>query len=195
MKRIFAVIYGLVLIVQVPHVASVYAALEHGGWYQWLGWFCAMAFDASIFVFTYRIVVERSTRRTTRAGLAFFLVASCVANATYYELAPALFAVAMPVFATVALPLSLALFASEFGAEVRREERRQRRIETSTLADNYRPIATDADSVNLDELPATEVHVCPVCGRSFDNRYALSAHMRVHRAKGENDEARRLLPD
>lgn len=175
MKRAFAAVYVLVLAVQVPHVANVYAALEHGGWYRWLGWFCAVAFDASIFVFTYRIVVERSTRRTTRAGLAFFLVASCVANATYYDLAPSLFAVAMPVFATVALPLSLALFASEFGEEVRREERRQRRTETAALAQN------DRDIVTLERGDATEVHVCPSCGRSFDNRYALSAHMRVHR--------------
>lgn len=172
MKRVFALVYCLVLLVQMPHVSTVYAALERPGWYHWLGWPLALAFEASILVFTYRLVVERSTRRATRAGLAFFLVASCVANATYYELAPALFRWIMPVFGTVALPLALALFASEFGAEVRREERRVKRAEN----------AVEAQATQTSATPRATEYECAACGRSFANRYALSAHARAHQA-------------
>lgn len=177
MKRAFAAVYVLVLATQLPHVYAAYAGLERPGWYSWMAWGAAVAFELSIAAFTFRIVVERSTRRTTRAGLAFFLVASCVANATYYELSPALFAIAMPVFATVALPLSLALFASEFGAEVRREERRQRRSESSAESHDVAGIATSEPEIMvLERGEATEIHVCPSCGRSFGSRNALNAH-------------------
>jgi hypothetical protein len=164
MKRIFVAVYLLVLVTQLPHVAAAYASLERAGWYQLTAWAAAVAFEASIAAFTYRIVVERSRRRTTRWGLAFFLIASAVANASYYSLAPALFRWIMPGFATVALPLSLALFASEFGAETLRDERRTQRQERQA-----------------EPLPiAVQPFTCETCGRGFAVHNALNAHMRSH---------------
>lgn len=59
----------------------------------------------------------------------FFIVASVVANGFYYAWWPSLFGWLMPIFATIALPLALALFAEEFGAEVKREKRAAERDE------------------------------------------------------------------
>jgi len=91
----------------------------------------AVAFELSIGVFTYRII-KGSRRRWTRRGLWFFIVASVVANGYYYRWLPVAFDAIMPVFATLALPLALALFAEEFGAEVKLAERRAKRNESTT---------------------------------------------------------------
>lgn len=174
MKRVFAAVYVLVLLTQLPHVASAYASLERPGWYTYTAWGAAVAFELSLAAFTYRIVVERSRRKTTRAGLGFFIVASCVANATYYGLAPLVFRWVMPVFATVALPLSLALFASEFGAEVVREERRSR----------VEPAAQIAAGPVIEVANTQPVRwVCESCGRSFGSRNALNSHSPRHCAE------------
>jgi len=80
----------------------------------------------------------------------------------------------MPVFATLALPVSLALFAEEFGAEVKRDERIAKRAETST--ESPKPVAESA-----------RAFVCSDCGRSFASQQALAGHVKVHRTKGERE--------
>lgn len=138
MKYAFAAVYVLVLATQLPHIWFAYASLENATipLAQWTALGAAIAFEASIGIFTYRIV-KGSRRRWTRRGLWFFIVASVVANGYYYGWLPVAFGWLMPVFATVALPVALALFAEEFGAEVKRgelaarqEQRRQEKTES-----------------------------------------------------------------
>jgi len=133
----------------------------------------AVAFELSIGVFTYRII-KGSRRRWTRRGLWFFIVASVVANGYYYRWLPLAFDSIMPVFATLALPLALALFAEEFGAEVKLIERRAKRAES-----------TDEPPMPVSESEVEQVgpFQCSVCGRSFGSQAALNGHMNAHRPK------------
>ena len=168
MKYLFGGVYVLVLVTQLPHIWAAYANLESPDipLAQWTALGAAIAFELSIGVFTYRLI-KGSRRRWTKRGLWFFIVASVVANGYYYRWFPFVFDAIMPAFATLALPLALALFAEEFGAEVKREERQAKRLERDT-----EPIA---------EPP--EPFTCSVCGRSFRSQAALSGHMNKHRAK------------
>ena len=180
-------------------MGSVYANLEQAGWMQWTAWGAAVAFELSILVFTYRIVVERSTRRLTRWGLAFFLAASAVANATYYGLIPQAMSLIMPVFATIALPASLGLFASEFGAEVRREERRAQREAANSRADAASQIAAESIGV-VANAPLSLVDrewVCESCGRRFGSRNALNSHgpRQCAKSRASVERARRSVPE
>ena len=145
-KYLFAAVYVLVLATQLPHVWSAYASIEAPGLElaQWTALGAAVAFELSTGVFTYRIV-KGSRRRWTKRGLWFFIAASICANGQYYNLLPVAFAVIWPLFATVALPLALALFAEEFGAEVKKEARKAKRkpddmpmttTDTITIADD-----------------------------------------------------------
>ena len=137
MKRlsaaIFAAVYVLVLATQLPHIWSAYASLEDTAipLAQWTALGAAVAFELSIGVFTYRLV-KGSRRRWTKRGLLFFIVASVVANAYYYQAWPFVFDRLMPWFATLALPLALALFAEEFGAEMKLDDRARKRAEKVT---------------------------------------------------------------
>ena len=173
MKYLFGAIYVLVLVTQLPHIWSAYASLEDAGLplAQWTALGAAVAFELSIGVFTFRII-KGSRRRWTRRGLWFFIVASVVANGYYYRWWPFAFDRVMPVFATLALPLALALFAEEFGAEVKRDERRAKRNETIT--------ETTAPIDETDGMIA-----CPVCGRLCKGQNGLNAHKRAHKTKGE----------
>ena len=166
MKYLFGAVYVLVLITQLPHIWAAYANLESPdiALAQWTALGAAIAFELSIGVFTYRII-NGSRRRWTRRGLWFFIVASVVANAYYYGWLPFVFDRLMPVFATIALPLALALVAEEFGAEIKRDERRAKRLEQPT-----EPIAKQP-----------EPFTCSVCGRSFRSQAALSGHGNAHR--------------
>jgi uncharacterized membrane protein len=127
---VFAAVYVLVLATQLPHIWAAYASLEDASipLAQWTALGAAVAFELSIGVFTYRLV-KGSRRRWTKRGLLFFIVASIVANAYYYEAWPFVFDRLMPWFATIALPFALALFAEEFGAETKNVERRLKRDE------------------------------------------------------------------
>ena len=179
MKRlaafIFAAVYVLVLATQLPHIWSAYANLEDVSipLAQWTALGAAVAFELSIGVFTYR-VVKGSRRRWTKRGLMFFIVASMVANAAYYRVWPFVFDWLMPVFATVALPLALALFAEEFGAEVKLSERRAKRAEP--LAEPFTPVGESGPE-------QAEPFTCPICNRSFDSQSALNGHQNAHRTK------------
>ena len=168
MKYIFAAVYALVLITQLPHVWYAYAALEAPDLWlaHWTAVGAALAFELSTGVFTYRIV-RGSRRRWTKRGLWFFIVASVVANGFYYDWWPFGFARIWPVFATVALPLALALFAEEFGAEERLQERREQRAKRKE---------TPTDSVTVVDSSFT----CSLCGRSFATQNGLNGHMRSH---------------
>ena len=183
MKRlgpfIFGAVYVLVLITQLPHVWSAYANLEDASvpLAQYTAFGAAIAFELSIGVFTFRII-KGSRRRWTRRGLWFFIVASVVANGYYYRLFPLVFDLVMPAFATLALPLALALFAEEFGAEVKLAERRAKRAEATT--DSLAP-AGDSQAAR---------YACTVAGCEFvaATQNGLNAHMRSHKAKGEGNE-------
>ena len=172
MKLLFAAVYVLVLVTQLPHIWAAYANLEAPSLVlaQYTAAGAAIAFETSIGVFTYRII-KGSRRRWTRRGLWFFIVASVVANAYYYRVWPFAFDRLMPVFATLALPVALALFAEEFGAEVKLAERRAKRAETTTES-------SKAVSETDERIP------CPVCGRLCKGQNGLNGHMRVHRTKG-----------
>ena len=131
-----------------------------------------MSFILTIGMFTYRIV-KGSRRKWTRRGLAFFIVASVAANGYYYEVWPLVFAFVFPVFAMLALPLALALFAEEFGALEKNIERRERRAERDdSLADSPKP-AGDSQ----------KRFTCEVCGRKCETQNGLNAHMRAHKRK------------
>ena len=171
MKLLFALVYVLVLATQLPHVWSAYANLEAAGWQlaHVTSFGAALAFELSTGVFTFRIV-RGSRRRWTKRGLAFFIVASIAANAYYYRLLPFVLVHIWPVFAAVALPLSLALFAHEFGAEVKREAQAARRAERETvISDNGRGAG----------MP----FVCDVCGVGYPTQKHLAGHMNAHREK------------
>ena len=166
---VFGLVYVLVLATQLPHVWAAYASLEDATipLAQYTAAGAALAFELSIGVFTYRII-KGSRRRWTKRGLLFFIVASVVANAYYYRVWPFLFDWLMPVFATLALPLALALFAEEFGAMERLIERRAKRTETTA------PV-----------VETTGLIPCPVCGRLCKGQNGLNAHKRAHKTKGE----------
>ena len=169
---VFGLVYVLVLATQLPHVWAAYASLEDPtiplARYTAAG--AAIAFELSIGVFTYRII-KGSRRRWTKRGLAFFIVASGVANAYYYELWPLVFDFVFRLFATLALPFALALFAEEFGALERNIERRERRAERTKAKPKREPAR----------------YACKVAGCEFVARSqnGLNAHMRSHRTKGE----------
>ena len=148
MRYLFGAVYVLVLATQLPHVYTAYANLEQSGlaMAHWTAWGAAVAFELATGVFTFRIV-RGSRRRWTRWGLWFFIVASAVANATYYGWWPWVFDRLMPVFATVALPFALFLFAEEFGAEVKLAERRAKRQEQQTEPEPEPQFATKRDHI------------------------------------------------
>ena len=172
---IFAAVYVLVLATQLPHIWSAYAGLEDATLplAKWTALGAAFAFELSIGVFTYRLV-KGSRRRWTKRGLLFFIVASIVANATYYRVWPFAFDWLMPVFATLALPLALALFAEEFGAEVKLDERRAKRAESAT---------EPTTPVSESEVEQEESFACSVCGAQFGSQAALNGHQNKHRTK------------
>ena len=178
MKFIFAAVYALVLVTQLPHIWYAYANLERPdvalAHITAIG--AAVAFELSTGVFTYRIV-QGSRRKWTRPGLAFFIGASIVANGYYYGWLPFLFDWLMPVFATLALPVALALFAEEFGAEVKREKRAAKRAERRAERE-AEPVQAELSGFVCDH---------PGCGRSFTSQNALNAHSRAHRNGRERE--------
>ena len=183
MKYIFGLVYVLVLATQLPHVWSAYASLETGdiplAHITALG--AAIAFELATGIFTFRIV-NGSRRAWTKRGLAFFIVASVVANGYYYNVWPFLFDFLMPVFAMLALPAALALFAEEFGTEVKREERAAKRAERK--AETTRAArATEATAA----LPFRCEH--PGCERAFASQQALAGHVKAHRNGHEKVKA------
>jgi len=151
MKWIFAAIYILILITQFPHVWAAYADIDRDG-FQLFSMGAALAFELSIAIFTYRIV-RGSRRKVTRWGVGFFIVLSAVANFAYYRAFGGLVSNVTPYLFSLALPASLALYAEEFGAEVRREERKKGAIESQvgTVDSQVREIPEMAIKGSQDE--------------------------------------------
>ena len=176
MKYLFAAVYVLVLITQLPHVWFAYANLEAPSIpvAQWTAIGAALAFELSTGVFTFRII-RGSRRRWTRLGLAFFIVASVVANGYYYGWARSVFDTIWPAFATLALPLALALFAHEFGTVVKREHLAALR-------------AKRAETTQQTTAPVDESHPCALCDFVGTSQQALAGHMKRHSNHRERKE-------
>ena len=183
MKYIFGLVYVLVLATQLPHIWYAYASLEAAdiplAHITAIG--AAVAFELATGIFTFRIVCG-SRRAWTKRGLAFFIAASVVANGYYYGVWPFLFDFLMPVFAMLALPGALALFAEEFGTEVKREERDAKRAERQAER-------TIAPAVSVEVVDDWE---CAVCHRSFASQQALAGHMKAHNNGRERTPVREL---
>jgi hypothetical protein len=147
-------------------------------------------------------LLQGSRRRWTKPGLAFFIAASVVANGYYYGWWHSLFDWLMPVFATLALPMALALFAEEFGAEVKREQRQAKRderqperittepgqaetqpepAETPTERAATEPERTEPQAERTESEPLPFACSYPGCGRSFATQPALAGHTKAHR--------------
>jgi hypothetical protein len=127
-----AAVYLLTLATQLPHIYDVYSALERSehfvvGFDTALG--AAIAFEASVALFTLRTIVNYKSERSrwTRPGIAFFLALSMLANTSYYFDIAIIDNVLMPLALTVAIPVALWLYADEFGAEAKATIRKQRR--------------------------------------------------------------------
>lgn len=174
MKYLFALAYLLALITQAPHVWAVYASLETGstGLEQWTAAGVTIAFEASIGIFTYRKIQGRA-RKWTMRGIYFFLAASVLANAVYYQVAPGIFNAIMPWFAMLAIPFALALFAEEFGAEHKSEESKRKREEKKAMPDDAPQDAPDTDG---------HKYYCEDCDKWVKN---MGAHRRWHCKAGQ----------
>jgi len=123
MKRLFAIVYVLILVTQFPHVWAAYAAHEQEGIGHLTAAGAALGFELSTALFTYRIVTG-SIRKWTRWGVRFFIAMSIVANLQYYGAFGGMVIAITPYVFAVALPVALALYAEEFGVEIRKEERK-----------------------------------------------------------------------
>ena len=130
MKYLYGLAYALVLITQLPHVWAIYAGLEQPGvpFKQWTALAAAIAFELSTGIFTFRLI-QGTKRKWTRRGVWFFVGASAVANLAYYGVWPWVFDAVAPWFIALAIPSALFLFAEEFGAEMKQDERRQKKAE------------------------------------------------------------------
>ena len=202
MKWVFGGIYVLVLATQLPHVWAAYADLEQPDlpWAHVTAIGAAFAFELATGVFTLR-VVQGSRRRWTRVGLTFFIVASAVANAYYYRVWPFVFDWLMPVFATIALPLALALFAEEFGTELNAEEREAELAERREKREERRK-EREAERLRLEmeraeqeaeqaEQEAVTWYRCqhPGCNARYTSPQALAGHMNAHSNGREREKA------
>lgn len=178
MKYIFAGVYVLVLATQLPHVWHAYASLEASdvSFAAVTAWGAAIAFELATGIFTYR-VVSGTRRAWTKRGLAFFIAGSAIANAHYYRVWPAGFAIIMPVFATLALPIALALFAEEFGVETKREQRARQKAERAERSvSETKSFSCDVPGCGFVAMWPTERY-----GDERSARNALAGHKRAHR--------------
>ncbi|HKZ83122.1 MAG TPA: hypothetical protein VJ793_05645 [Anaerolineae bacterium] len=161
LKLTFGFVYVLILITQFPHVWQAYADIERDGFYLTAAG-AALGFELSTAVFTYRLVTG-STRKWTRRGVRFFIASSVMANLAYYNVLGGIMREVTPFLFAVALPVALALYAEEFGAEVKREERRSHALQPTHDASHDARISS---------------HVCAHCGASFEKSTRLAAHVR-----------------
>ena len=186
MKYLYALAYLLALITQAPHVWSVYANLETGttGLEQWTAAGVTVAFEASIGIFTYRRI-KGSKRKWTARGIYFFLAASVLANATYYRVMPSITSIVMPVFAMLAIPLALALFAEEFGAEHKSEESKRKKAESDRKKAEKQSITAD-DAAQDAPGGDGRRYLCSDCGEWVTN---MGSHVRW------NCKARQVMGD
>lgn len=124
-----AAVYLLTLLTQLPHIGQVYSTLERGEYQHYTAWGAAVAFEASVALFTLRLLLNKASERSkwTAWGVRFFLVLSGVVNMAYYFAGgfySSLIQNYIALLLSWALPLALWLFAEEFGASVKAETRR-----------------------------------------------------------------------
>lgn len=189
--------YLLTLLTQLPHVQSVYQAMEKEnhtifGLALSTAWGAAIAFEISVAIFTWRLIVNRSSTRSkwTKRGVVGFLLLSFVANLSYYfdfVVGPvSLDAHIMPFLLAAALPLALWLYAEEFGASagaaVKKSERAHRKEvkakEAEILDYDVKPFLCWCGGWEPAERHQTQAQA----------RGGLGAHTRKHR-----QEAREIL--
>lgn len=167
-KAFFALVYLLVLVTQFPHVWQAYRDVERAGEiFQYTSMGAALGFELSLAVFTFRLVTG-STRQWTRRGVAFFIVLSVAANLAYYNVLGGFMHNITPYLFALALPAALALYAEEFGAEVRRDERNAKR--GAIINEQPQP-----------EVKPVKLYSCSVPGcaaEPFTSSGAKAVHMR-----------------
>jgi hypothetical protein len=154
----------LTLATQLPHIYSVYSSLESDEYTLFgastaLG--AALAFEASVAIFTLRIIINTKTERSrwTRVGIVAFLAVSAVANVSYYFDIAALDNAIMPMILALALPAALWLYAEEFGRGARAAAKRK--VAAQTAQSNDAPVYVERFQA-----------VCTVPGCGWRKEYA-----------------------
>jgi hypothetical protein len=188
--------YILTLVTQIPHIYDVYSSLEvteHSvnvlGLTLNTAWGAAIAFELSVAIFTWRLIVNKSNARSkwTKRGVVGFLALSFMANLAYYfnwTVGPvSLDADVMPFLLAAALPLALWLYAEEFGHQaavaVKKSEREERAKSKEVVSAPYdmKEFACWCGEWGPDPKRHKTV------GQA---RGALGAHTKVHRAQARD---------
>jgi Ca2+/Na+ antiporter len=170
-------VYVLTLATQLPHIFSVYSALERTE-HRILGidtaWGAAIAFEATVALFTIRAIVNRKSERSrwTRWAIVGFLTLSALANLSYYFDWRWLDVSAIPALLAFALPVALWLYAEEFGAEAKAEARKRHRTEAQAATDTPPESSETQDSA--DDAP----YHCDYCGRACWSPQSKAGHMK-----------------
>lgn len=193
--------YMLTLLTQIPHIQDVYQSLERQehtvlafGLALSTAWGAAVAFEISVAIFTWRLIVNTSSARSkwTKRGVVGFLVLSFIANLAYYfdwQVGPvSLDAHVMPFLLAAALPLALWLYAEEFGSEagaaVKRSERTRRKEERERQVKEEEVFDYEVGTYLCwcgEFAPDPDRHKLEVQARG-----ALGAHTRVHRSQARD---------
>lgn len=184
MKSLFILAYLCVLLTQAPHVWHVYASMETGtiGFEQVTAIGCTIAFEAATGLFTYRLVTG-SNKKGVKLGVWFFILASVVANATYYQVLPRVFDLIMPWFAMLALPVALFLFAEEFGREAKSEDRARKREQRALQTAQDAPAKLEQPKQDANKV----LRPCKYCDEMLLPS-KMGAHVRWAHANGRQGE-------
>jgi len=156
--------------VTVAHVASYAGSFEPDGW-RWVGWFYALAVDASIAVCAW-LTRWKTTRVMAWVGFFAFTVASGALNIAQvrpwdFELFTWIYAL----FPTAAIAL-LGFLARDAELLAERSEKSRRR--RSEQKDEPEILPEPAPQAGNGSKSAT----CPYCERSFATHQAVNAHLR-----------------
>ena len=185
-------VYLLTLVTQLPHILDVYAGIERRG-HQVFGIStaagAAVAFEASVAIFTLRLIVSNKGERSrwTRAGVMAFLGISAVANVSYYFDITALDEKVMPLILAVALPAALWLYAEEFGRGAKAQARRLGGNESEVPVAASEPIA-EINEPTAPQEPERYWLPCPDCGwvgrkAGYNSPEAAQNALNAHKCK------------
>lgn len=194
---LIAAVYLLTLSTQLPHVYDVYSALEREthllfGLDTALG--ASVAFEASIAIFTARVILNRKSERSrwTEPGIIAFLLLSALANLSYYFDLRLVDSVIMPAALVVAIPLALWLYAQEFSADAKaaiRAAQRQRKSEpTATVKTQEEPQQRHRATCACGWTGKSEGYATPAAAQN-----ALNAHKRRCSGFSDNGAKERQL--
>ena len=131
--------YFLTLVTQLPHVFDIYNSLEkteHEIFGLSTAWGAALAFEATVAIFTWRVIANNSEYRSkwTKPGILGFLIMSAMTNFSYYFDIRMLDENIMPGTLAIAIPLALWLYAEEFGSEAGHKAKMAREETERTIA-------------------------------------------------------------